>query len=117
MARPESSGPYLLAPHWVTGLSPRPASVPLALLPKHGHSDQRAGVCGELRDLGDVDRHRACLWPWPWGLSHRANTQGSQTQERLSHSHQAPPGHGADLFLSILLVGVLEETEGRAQRD
>lgn len=30
------------------------------------------------------------------------------------HSHQAPPGHGADLFLSILLVGVLEETEGRA---
>ena len=108
MARPESPCPHLWAP-WggggMTELSPWPASVPSALLPKHRHSDQ-AGVCGELRALGDLGGHRARLWPWPWGLSHRANTQDPWTQESLSHPGPLLHGHGVYLFLSVLLVGV-----------
>ena len=90
----------------MTALSPWPALVPSALLPKHRRSDQRAGACGELRAPGDLGGHRARLWPRPWGLSHRANTQGPWTQERLSLPGPLLRGHGVYLFLSVLLVGV-----------
>lgn len=53
MVRPESFCSYLFAAWGVTGLGLWPASVPPALLPKHGH---RAGVCGEPRALGGLGR-------------------------------------------------------------
>lgn len=64
----------------------------------------------------EVRADRARLWPWPWGLSHRANTQAHRHRSVCPAPMQAPSSLATALtsFSQCCRWVCLEEAEGSA---
>ena len=89
-------------------------------MPTHGHSGQRAGVCGEAEGPGRFGQTQSLLWPWPWGwpwgLSHRTNTWAPRHRGVCPTPIQAPSSVATALtsFSQFCWWVCLEEAEGSA---